>query len=106
MIEPHIGKLILNHLIVNNCPEFRNGLLDLLMFQVEFRKSLLGTFFLDIRFQSRPDSVLLRKYQSLSNDSFKHNLGHMLSLNLTPKISFEPTVIHKIFETNSSFCVK
>ena len=27
----------------------------------------------------------------------------MLSLNLTSKLSFKPTIIHKIFETNSSF---
>ena len=30
----------------------------------------------------------------------------MRSLNLTPKLYFEPTIIHKIFETNSGFHVK
>ena len=30
------------------------------------------------------------KYQSLSNQDFKYNSAHMPSLNLTPKLSFEP----------------
>ena len=28
LIELRMGKLMLNHLIVNNCPELRDGLLD------------------------------------------------------------------------------
>ena len=36
-----------------------------------------------------PDSVILRKYLLLSNQSFKNTLAHILSLNLTPKFSFE-----------------
>ena len=39
--------------------------------------------FLDSRFQNHPDSVILQKYQSLSNQSFKHNSSHMSSLYLT-----------------------
>ena len=31
--------------------------------------------------------------QSLSNQSFKYNLAHMLSLNLISTLSFEPTVM-------------
>ena len=33
-----MGKLILNHLVGNNCPEFRNGLLD-----SDFFKLTLGS---------------------------------------------------------------
>ena len=33
--------------------------------------------------------LILQKYQSLSNQSFKHNLALMPSLNLTPTLSFE-----------------
>ena len=32
-----------------------------------------GTFFLDSRFQNHSGSVILQKYQSLSNHSFKYN---------------------------------
>ena len=39
---------------------------------------------------NNPDSVILRKYQLLSNQRFKHNSTHMSSLNLTPTLSFEP----------------
>ena len=61
-------------------------------FWTEFRKWLFRTLFLflDIHFQNHPDSVTLQKYQSLSDQSFKHNLAHMLSLNLNPMLSFEP----------------
>ena len=45
--------------------------------------------FLNSRFQNHPDRVILKKYQSLSNQSFKHNLPHMPSLNLIPTLSFE-----------------
>ena len=36
-------------------------------FWTDFRKWLFGNFFLDSRFQNHPDSVILQKYQSLSN---------------------------------------
>ena len=74
-----------NHWIGNNCSEFRNELLD-----SDFRKRMFGTLFLDSRFQNYPDSVMLQKYHSHSNQNFKHNLAHMTSLDLTPKLSFEP----------------
>ena len=32
--------------------------------------------------------------QSLLNQSFKHNLAHMHSLNLTPTFSFEPSFLY------------
>ena len=46
--------------------------------------------FLDSRFQNHPDSVILQKHQSLLKQSLKRNSAHMSSLNLTPKLSFEP----------------
>ena len=33
-IKPRMGKLVLNHLIENNCPKFRNGLLDSYCFKL------------------------------------------------------------------------
>ena len=56
----------------------------------DFRKSLFRTVFLDSRFQNHPDSAILHKCQSLSNQSFKHNSAHISSLNLTSTLSFEP----------------
>ena len=56
----------------------------------DFRKWLFRTFFLNSRFQNHPDLKILKMYQPLSNQSFNHNLAHMLFLNLTPKLSFEP----------------
>ena len=53
------------------------------MFWTVFRKWLFRTLFLYNHFQKHPDSVILQKYQSLSNQSFKRNSGHILSLNLT-----------------------
>ena len=32
LIKPGMGKMMLNHLIVNNCPEFRNGLQKVIVF--------------------------------------------------------------------------
>ena len=51
---------------------------------------LFRTFFLDSGFQNHPEVVILQKFQSLLNQSFKHNLAYMPSLNLTPALSFEP----------------
>ena len=50
---------------------------------------MFRTFFLDSRFQNHPELLILQKNQPLSNQSFKHNLTHMPSLNLTLKFSFE-----------------
>ena len=47
------------------------------------RSDFFGTLFLDSRFQNHPDAVILQKYQSLSNQSFKDYLVHMPSLYLT-----------------------
>ena len=51
------------------------------------RKQLFGILFLESHFQNHPDSVLLEKYQSLSNHSFQYNSAHMPSLSLTPDFS-------------------
>ena len=34
LIEPRMRKVTLNHLIGNNCPEFRNGLLNAYFFKL------------------------------------------------------------------------
>ena len=70
-------KMILSHLIGNNFP--------MVNFYQLLRKRLFGILFLESRFQNHPDTVLLEKYQSLSNHRFKYNSVHMLSLSLTPK---------------------
>ena len=57
---------------------------------VEVSFKMFSTFFLDSRFQNHPDSVILQKYQSLSNQSFKQNSAYMSFLNLTHTLSFEP----------------
>ena len=44
----------------------------------DFRKWLFGTLFLDSRFQNHPDLVMSQKYQSLSNQSFKHNSAYVI----------------------------
>ena len=61
----------------------------LLLFQSDSGKLLFRALFLDSCFQNNPDSVMLQKYQTLLNQSFKHNSMHMRPLNLTPKFSFE-----------------
>ena len=90
LIEPRMGKLISNNLIGNKCPGFRDGLLGSYFFKLTLGSVSMELFFLDSRFQNHPESVILQKYQSLSNQNFKHNSAHMSSLNLTPKPSFEP----------------
>ena len=60
----------------------------------DFRKWLFKTFFLDSHFQNHLDLVILQKYQSLLNESFKYKSVHSPPLNLTPTLSFE-----------SSFCI-
>ena len=58
--------------------------------ELTFRKWLFWSLFLDSRFQNHPESVILKKYQSLSNQSSKHNSAQMLSLYLTTTLLFEP----------------
>ena len=51
--------------------------------------SLFGTLFLD-HIQNHLYSVILQKYQFLSNKRFKQNLVHMLFIYLTPMLSCKP----------------
>ena len=60
---------------------------------------IVGTLFLDRCYQNHPESVTLQKYQSRSNQSFKHNLADMSSLNLTPNFSFEPRFYRLIVDS-------
>ena len=46
----------------------------------DFTKWLFRTLFLDSRFQSHSDSLILQKHQLLLNQSFKHNSVYMLTL--------------------------
>ena len=59
-IEPRMGKLILDQLIVTNfrISQWTSGQL---LFQTVFGKWLFGTLFLDSRFKNHPDSVILQK---------------------------------------------
>ena len=59
-------------------------------FKLTLRNDCLELCFFDSCFQNHPDSVILQKNQLRSNQSFKHNLADMSSLNLTPNFSFEP----------------
>ena len=47
---------------------------------VDFTKWLFRTLFLDSRFQSNSDSLILQTHQLLLNQSFKHNSVYMLTL--------------------------
>ena len=73
----------LHFLCSDNCPEFRNGLLDSYYFKLTLGSGCLELLFKTDALQNHPDSVILQIYQSHSNQSFKHNLKHMPSLSLT-----------------------
>ena len=45
LIELYMGKLILNHLVGNNCPEFRSRLLDSCFFKLALRSDGLELYF-------------------------------------------------------------
>ena len=50
----------------------------------------LGIFFSDSHFENHRDSVISKKFQSLSNQRFKHKSVHKSSSYLTPALLFEP----------------
>ena len=52
-------------------------------FWTDFTRWWLRALFLDNHFKNHLDSVILQKYHSLWNQSFKYNLAHMSSLYLT-----------------------
>ena len=80
LIKPYMGKLILNHFIGNIWPEFWYGLLDSYFYSYFW---LFDLCFLYSCFRNHLDAVTIQKYQSLSNQRFKHNLAHMPPSNLT-----------------------
>ena len=58
-------------------------------FWSDFKNRLFGTLLLDNHFQNDFDLVILQKYQSLPNQSFKHTSAHMAFLYLTSPLRFE-----------------
>ena len=82
LIELRMGKLILNHLLGNTCPEFCSGVLD--SWKI---KSTLGSDCLELCFwRVALKSILTQQYYK-NTSRFKHSMVHMPSLNLT-SISF------------------
>ena len=79
LIEPRKGKLFLNHLIENLCPEFRNGLLDSYFFRLTLGSECLQFCFWGATFKTITKYYILQKYQSFSNQSFKQNSVHLSS---------------------------
>ena len=77
----NIGKFLRTP-ILNIC-------VRLLLKQKVIDLSILG-FLSRESLSNHPDLVILQKYLSLSNQSFKHSSTHIPSLNLTPALSFEP----------------
>ena len=57
--------------------------------EVSLGSDCLGLSFWTVTFK-HPDLVISQKYQSLSNQSFKHNSTHIPSLNLTLTLSCRP----------------
>ena len=51
LIARRIGKLILNHLVGNTCPEFRNGLLDSYFFILSLGRDCLELCFWRVAFK-------------------------------------------------------
>ena len=51
-IEPHMGKMILNHLVGNNCPLFHNGLPESYFFKLNVGSDCLGLCFWTIPFKT------------------------------------------------------
>ena len=56
----------------------------------DLRKWLFRTFSMNSRFQNHPDLVILQKYKSLSNQSIKHNLAHIIPYNQHLRFLFNP----------------
>ena len=66
--------------------KFQENLFWRMLLNWIYRKWLFETSFLVSSFKNHPDKVILQKYQSLSNKSFKHNPTHMPFLYLTPTL--------------------
>ena len=96
LIKPRMRKLILNHLIGNDSPEFHNGLLGSYFFKLNLGSDCWNFLFLRSPFQNHLD-LISQKQRSLSNLSFKHNSANMPPLNLTSRLSFEPRFCINIY---------
>ena len=59
LIEPCMGKMILNHLTGNNCPEFLNGLLRSYFYKLTLESGCLE-FYGDSPFQKLPQKQCFR----------------------------------------------
>ena len=71
-------------------------------FWTDITKWLIGTLFLDSRFQNHLDSVILQKYQLLSNQSFKHDSAYPVFIS-NPTLSFEPRFRFRVFIINGYY---
>ena len=86
LLESHMGKLILNHLIGNNCAEFGVGLLDSYFFKLSLESDSLELWFWTVGFKT-----ILSHNDNITKLSGLNTIGRIsLSLNLTLKLSFEP----------------
>ena len=86
LIELFIWKLILNHLIRNNCSEFLNRLLDSYFFMLTLRSDYLELCFWVVA--SKIISILSNITEIPV--AFKPDWVHMPSLTLTSKLPLEP----------------
>ena len=90
--KPRLGKLIFNHLIENNCPEFHNELLDSYCFIPTLGGDCVKLSFWAVTF----NTILTQLYYkniSRFQSTFKPKSRLMSSLNVTPKLSFEPSFV-------------
>ena len=74
LIELCMGKLILKHLIGNNCSEFRNELVKCYFFKITLGSEVI---------------IILQKKNSCFQTRALNAICHMLCLNPTLKLSFE-----------------
>ena len=87
LIEPRMGKLILSHLIVNNCPEFRNGLLDSYFFKLTLGSDCLELWFSRVALKTILTQQCYKNLSRFQTRALSTIWYHILSLNLT-SISF------------------
>ena len=52
LIEPCLGKVLLNHLIGNSCPKFRNGLLGIYFSKLTSGSDCLELYFCRVTFKT------------------------------------------------------
>ena len=100
LIESHMGKLILNHLIGNDCPKFGVELLDNYFFKLSLGSDSLELWFWTVGFKT-----ILSHNDNITKLSGLNKIRRIsLSLNLTPMLSFEPRF--RIFIINGYYTKK